>query len=52
VHCQLHGLHKAVASSFKEVKAQCLPFPNKGVKVEEMIDWVVMEVKAVLDTIW
>jgi uncharacterized coiled-coil protein SlyX len=52
VHCQLHRLHKAVASSFKEVKAQCLPFPNKGVKVEEMIDRVVMEVKAVLDTIW
>jgi hypothetical protein len=31
---------------------QCLPFPGKGEKVEEMIDWVTGEVKAVLDTIW
>jgi hypothetical protein len=29
---------QTVASSFDEVKAQCLPFPNKGAKVEEMID--------------
>jgi hypothetical protein len=34
----LHELHEAVASSFDEVKAQCLPFPDKGAKVEEMID--------------
>jgi hypothetical protein len=45
-------LHEAVASSFEEVKAQCLPFPNKGVKVEEMIDWVVEEVKVIPDTVW
>jgi hypothetical protein len=29
-----------------------LPFTDKGVKVEEMIDWVVSEVKVVLDTVW
>jgi uncharacterized coiled-coil protein SlyX len=38
VHRRLHELHEAVASTFEEVKAQCLPFPDKGVKVEEMID--------------
>jgi uncharacterized membrane protein len=31
---QLHDLHEALALSFEEVKAQCLFFPNKGVKVE------------------
>jgi hypothetical protein len=41
-----------VASSFDEVQAQCLPFPDKGAKVEEMIDLVVGEVKAMLDTVW
>jgi hypothetical protein len=41
-----------VTSSFDEVQAQCLPFLDKGVKVEEMIDWVVREVKAVSDTVW
>jgi uncharacterized coiled-coil protein SlyX len=44
--------HEVVASSFEEVKAQCLPFPDKGAKVEEMIDWVVGEVKAVPDNVW
>jgi hypothetical protein len=29
-----------------------LPFPDKGVKVEEMIDWVVGEVRAMPDTVW
>jgi hypothetical protein len=38
MHRRLHELHKTVASSFDEVKAQCLPFPDKGMKVEEMID--------------
>jgi hypothetical protein len=52
VRCQLHELHETVASSFDEVQAQCLPFPDKGVKVEEMIDWAVREVKAMPDTIW
>jgi hypothetical protein len=52
VHHRLRGIHEAVPSSFEEVKAQCLPFPDKSTKVEEMIDWVVEEVKAVLDTIW
>jgi hypothetical protein len=49
---QLRELHEAVASSFDEVKVQYLPFPDKGTKVEEMINWVVAEVKAVLDTVW
>jgi hypothetical protein len=49
---RLHKLHEMVASSFDVVKVQCLPFPGKGEKVEEMIDWVTGEVKAVLDTIW
>jgi hypothetical protein len=49
---RLHELHEIVASSFDEVKVLRLPFPNKGVKVEEMIDWVVGEVKVVPDTIW
>jgi hypothetical protein len=49
---QLHDLHEALALSFEEVKAQCLFFPNKGTKVEEMIDWVVGEVKVVPDTVW
>jgi hypothetical protein len=44
-------LHEAVCSSFEEVKAQCLPFSDKGAKVEEMINWVVREVKVVLDTV-
>jgi hypothetical protein len=34
------------------VKVQCLPFPDKGAKVEEMINWVAREVKAVPDTVW
>jgi hypothetical protein len=48
---RLHELHEAVASSFGEVKAQCLSFPDKGAKVEEMIDRVVGEVKVVLDIV-
>jgi hypothetical protein len=52
VHHRLHELLEAVASSFEEVKVQCLPFLDKGMKVEEMIDWVVGEVKAVPDTAW
>jgi hypothetical protein len=34
MHGRLHDLHKALASSFDEVKVQCMPFPNKGVVVE------------------
>jgi hypothetical protein len=41
-----------IASSFDEVKVQCMPFPNRGVAVEEMIDWIAEEIKAVLDTVW
>jgi hypothetical protein len=51
MHHWLHELHEAVAPSFDKVKAQCLPFPDKGAMVEEMIDWVVGEVKVVSDTI-
>jgi hypothetical protein len=29
-----------------------LPFPDRGAKVEEIIDWVVGEVKVVPDTVW
>jgi hypothetical protein len=49
---RLRELHEALASSFDKVKAQCLPFPDKCAKVEEMIDWVVGEVKVVLDIVW
>jgi hypothetical protein len=49
---RLRELHEIVASSFDEVKAQCLPFPDKGAKVEEMINWVVGKVKVVTDTVW
>jgi hypothetical protein len=49
---RLRDLHEEVALSFEEVKVQCLPFPDKGAKVEEMIDWVVGEVKAVPDIVW
>jgi hypothetical protein len=52
VRCWLHKLHKIVASSFDEVKMQCLPFPDKGVKIEEMINWVAGEVKTLPDTVW
>jgi hypothetical protein len=38
--------------SFDEVKEQCLPFPCKGMKVKEMIDWVAGELKAMPDTVW
>jgi hypothetical protein len=48
----LRELHEMVALSFDKVKAQCLPFPNKGAKIEEMIDWVAGEVKPVPDTVW
>jgi hypothetical protein len=48
---RLRDLHEAVASSFEKIKAQCMPFHDKGMKIEEMIDWVVGEVKAVPDTI-
>jgi hypothetical protein len=48
----LRELHEAVASSFNEVHTRCLPFPGKGAKVEEMIEWVVGEVKMVSNTVW
>jgi hypothetical protein len=47
----LHELHKTIASSFDEVKAWCLPCPGKGATVEEMIYWVVREVRVVPDTV-
>jgi hypothetical protein len=45
------ALHETIASSFDEVKARCLPFSGKGAKVEEMIDWVTEEEKAVPHTV-
>jgi predicted nuclease with TOPRIM domain len=35
---RLHELHKIVTSSFVEVQAHCLPFLDKGAKVEDMIN--------------
>jgi hypothetical protein len=52
VYRRLRELHNTVASSFDEVKTQCLPFPDRGVKIEEMIDWVAGEVTTASDTIW
>jgi hypothetical protein len=46
---RIHGLCEAVASSFEDVKAQYLPFPDKGTKGEEMIDWIVGEVSMELE---
>jgi hypothetical protein len=51
MHHRLWKLHETVASSFDEVKTQCLPLPDKGMKIEEMIDWVAREVKVVPDTV-
>jgi hypothetical protein len=41
-----------VASSFREVKARCLPFPARSAKVKDLIDWVGGEVKTVPGTMW
>jgi hypothetical protein len=30
----------------------CFPFPGKGTKIEEMIDWVAGEVNTVPGTVW
>jgi hypothetical protein len=49
---RLCGLHEMLASSFDEIKAQCMPFPNKGVLAEMMIDCIGEETKAVPDTVW
>jgi hypothetical protein len=49
---QLREIYQTAASSFDEVKAQCMPFPAKGVKVDKMFDWVIGEVITVLDTVW
>jgi hypothetical protein len=52
VRHHLHELHEVAASSFKEVKARCLPVPARGMKVEEITDWVAREVQTVPDTVW
>jgi phage shock protein A len=44
VRHHLRELHEVVASLFEEAKEQCLPVPARGMKVEEMIDWVAGEV--------
>jgi hypothetical protein len=40
-----------IASSFVEVKVQCMPFPNRDMVVEEIIDWIAEEIKVVLNTV-
>jgi hypothetical protein len=49
---RLRKLHETMASSFDEIQVWCLPFPGRGAKIEEMIDWVAGEVKTMLDTVW
>jgi hypothetical protein len=41
-----------VASSFNKIQARCLPFPGRGAKEEEIIEWVAEEMKTVSDTVW
>jgi predicted nuclease with TOPRIM domain len=48
----LRQLHEVVASTFSELWAQCLPFLAWNLKVEELINWVVGEVKTVPTTMW
>jgi hypothetical protein len=52
VQCRLREIHETVSLSFDEVKAQCMPFLDKGENVDEMFDWVVGEVRVVSDTVW
>jgi hypothetical protein len=52
VHSRLHDLHYALASSFDEVKTQCMPFPRKDMVVQEMIDWIAEGVKEVSNIVW
>jgi uncharacterized coiled-coil protein SlyX len=48
----LRILHEMLAASFGEVKAWCLPFPARNALVEELIDWIAEEMKAVAGTVW
>jgi hypothetical protein len=48
----LRELHNTISSTFDEVEAQCLPFSDRGMKIEEMLDWVAGEVTTVPDTVW
>jgi formate-dependent nitrite reductase membrane component NrfD len=41
-----------VVLNLDEVKVQCLPFPARNAKVDEMIDFVAGEVKIVSGTVW
>jgi hypothetical protein len=43
---------KQLLRHLRKSKRNVCPSPNKGTKVEEMIDWVVEEVKAVPDIVW
>jgi hypothetical protein len=52
VRHRLRTLHDVVASSFGEVNAWCFPFPARNVKVEDLINWVGEEVKAMPRTLW
>jgi hypothetical protein len=48
----LHKLHETMVSLFNEIQVRCLPFPSRGVKMEEMFEWVGEEVKTMLDIVW
>jgi hypothetical protein len=48
----LRNLHDVVASSFGEVKAWCFPVLARNAKVEDLIDWVGEEVKAMPGAVW
>jgi hypothetical protein len=46
------GFMKQLLHHLRKSKHNVCPFPDKGVKVEEMIDWVIEEVKAIPDNVW
>jgi phage host-nuclease inhibitor protein Gam len=47
----LRDLHEMLAASFGEVMVQWLPFLTRNASVEELINWVAEEVKAVPRTV-
>jgi NADH dehydrogenase/NADH:ubiquinone oxidoreductase subunit G len=52
VRHRLRDLHEMLATSFGEVKARCLPFPTRNTSIEELIGWVMEEVKVEPGTVW
>jgi hypothetical protein len=49
---RLRNLHEVLVASFGEVNAQCLPFPTRNAPIENFIDWLEEEVKAIPGTVW